>query len=46
MMVRALFTELRDEQHGHVELLQEAMAKLPPSANDEIEFDTDESPYL
>ena len=44
--VRALFTELRDEETEHVDLLREAMAKLPPSANVEIEFDPDESPYL
>jgi rubrerythrin len=44
--VRALFAELRDEETEHVELLREAMAKLPPSANEELEFDPDESPYL
>jgi len=44
--VRELFTELRDEETEHVELLQEAMAKLPPSANDVLEFDADEAPYL
>jgi rubrerythrin len=44
--VRALFTELRDEETEHVEMLQEAMAKLPPSANVKIEFDLDESPSL
>ncbi len=44
--VRALFTELRDEETEHVEMLQEEMAKLPPSASDEIEFDLDETPYL
>jgi len=44
--VRALFTELRDEETEHVEMLQEAMAKLPSSANVEIEFDLDEAPYL
>ena len=44
--VRALFTELRDEETEHVELLREAMAKLPPSASEEIEFDLDDSPYL
>jgi len=27
-------------------LLQEAMAKLPPSASVEVEFDLDESPSL
>jgi rubrerythrin len=44
--VRALFTELRDEETEHVEMLREAMAKLPSSANVEIEFDLDEAPYL
>ena len=44
--VRALFTELRDEETEHVELLREAMAKLPPSASVEFELDLDESPFL
>jgi len=44
--VRELFTELRDEETEHVEMLREAMAKLPESARDEIEFDVDETPYL
>jgi rubrerythrin len=44
--VRELFTELRDEETEHVEMLQEAMAKLPPSASVEIELDLDEAPYL
>ena len=44
--VQALFTELRDEEAEHVEMLREAMAKLPSSANVEIEFDVDEAPYL
>jgi rubrerythrin len=44
--VRELFTELRDEETEHVEMLEEAMAKLPASANVEIEFDPDEAPYL
>jgi hypothetical protein len=44
--VRALFTELRDEETEHVEMLREAMAKLPPSASVVVEFDLDESPYL
>ena len=44
--VRALFTELRDEETEHVEMLREAMAKLPPSASEEVEFDLDETPYL
>jgi len=44
--VRALFIELRDEETEHIKMLREAMAKLPPSASDEIEFDLDESPFL
>ena len=44
--VKELFTELRDEETQHIQMLQEEMAKLPPSANVEIEFDPDETPYL
>jgi len=44
--VRELFAELRDEELEHVEMLRDAMAKLPSSANEEIEFDVDETPYL
>jgi rubrerythrin len=44
--VRKLFTELRDEETEHVEMLQEAMAKLPPSASEKLEVDHDDSPYL
>ena len=41
-----LFTELRDEETEHVEMLQEAMKKLPESARSEVEFDVDETPML
>jgi len=34
------------EETEHVKMLQEEMAKLPPSASVEVEFDLDESPYL
>ncbi len=44
--VRELFTELRDEEAEHVEMLRKAMAELPSSASLEVEFDTDETPYL
>ena len=44
--VRALFTELRDEETEHVEMLQEGLAKLPVGARDVDDFDLDESPYL
>ena len=41
-----LFTELRDEETEHVEMLKEAMAKLPESASSVVEFDVDETPML
>ena len=41
-----LFTELRDEEVEHVEMLKAGMAKLPPSASEKVEFDVDETPYL
>jgi rubrerythrin len=44
--VRTLFTELRDEESEHVAMLKKEMAKLPPSANVEIENDPDDAPYL
>jgi rubrerythrin len=44
--VRELFIELRDEETEHVEMVREAMAKLPESASFEDEIDIDESPYL
>ena len=44
--VRTLFTELRDEETEHVEMLLAEMAKLTASASDEVEFDMDEAPYL
>jgi rubrerythrin len=44
--IRALFTELRDEESEHVEMLREKMAKLPPSASIETENDPDDAPYL
>jgi len=44
--VRTLFTELRDEESEHVEMLREQMAKLPPSAGIEIENDPDDAPFL
>jgi len=44
--IRELFIELRDEETEHVEMLREAMAKLPESASIEGEIDHDESPYL
>ena len=44
--VRALFTELRDEETEHVRMLQAEKAKLPPSAGIEDDLDLDESPCL
>ena len=44
--IKELFTELRDEETEHVEMLQEAMAKLPPSASVETENDPDDAPFL
>jgi rubrerythrin len=44
--VKELFAELRDEETEHVEMLEEAKAKLPASANIEIETDYDDVPYL
>jgi len=44
--VRELFTELRDEEAEHVEMLRDAMTRLPASASAEAEFDLDETPYL
>jgi rubrerythrin len=44
--VKALFTELRDEETEHVEMLREAMAKLPARASVETENDPDDAPFL
>ena len=44
--VRELFVELRDEEIEHVEMLRDAMGKLPSSAGEKAEFDLDEMPYL
>jgi len=44
--VQELFTELRDEETEHVEMLKEQMAKLPEGANARVEFDEDEAPFL
>jgi rubrerythrin len=44
--VRELFTELRDEETEHVEMLREQMAKLPASASVEVENDPDDAPFL
>jgi len=44
--VKKLFTELRDEESEHVEMLREQMAKLPASASVKIETDLDDVPFL
>jgi len=44
--VRTLFTELRDEESEHIEMLREEMAKPPPSASVAAEYDPDDAPYL
>jgi rubrerythrin len=44
--IRALFTELRDEETEHVRLVREAIANLPPGADEELDLDMDESPAL
>lgn len=44
--VRTLFTELRDEESAHVEMLRKELAKLPPSASAVTEYDPDDAPFL
>jgi len=44
--VKELFTELRDEELEHVEMLRKQMAKLPARASIETENDPDDAPYL
>jgi rubrerythrin len=44
--IRALFAELRDEETAHVRMVREAIAALPPGADQEWEEDEDELPAL
>ncbi|MCA9726530.1 MAG: ferritin family protein [Candidatus Eisenbacteria bacterium] len=44
--IRALFTELRDEETDHVRMVRDAIAALPPGADAEWEEDEDELPAL
>jgi rubrerythrin len=44
--IRELFTELREEETEHVRMVQEAIAKLPPEAANEVEEDEDDIPML
>ena len=39
--VKALFEELRDEEAEHVRMVEEIIAKLPPSAKVDIEDEDD-----
>jgi rubrerythrin len=41
--VKALFEELRDEEAEHVRMVEEIIAKLPPSAMDDVEDEDDTS---
>jgi rubrerythrin len=43
---RALFAELRDEEVGHVRMVREAIAALPPDADEEWDLDDDDMPAL
>jgi rubrerythrin len=44
--IKALFTELRDEETEHVRMVQEAIANLPSGADVELEEDEDDLPAL
>lgn len=44
--IRELFTELREEEVEHVELVQKCIASLPPGSEVEWEDDDDELPAL
>lgn len=44
--IKKLFEELREEEVEHVEMVEKIIAKLPPSAEVEIEEDEDELPAL
>jgi len=44
--IRALFTELRDEETDHVRMVREAILKLPPGADQVWEEDEDDLPAL
>ena len=44
--IHALFTELRDEETEHIRMVREAIANLPPGADEELDLDKDESPFL
>lgn len=44
--IRELFTELRDEETEHVQLVRKALASLPPEAGREFDEDEDDLPAL
>ncbi|MFO1051780.1 MAG: ferritin family protein [Planctomycetota bacterium] len=44
--IRKLFAELRDEETEHVRMVRQALAGLPPSADEEWEEDEDDLPSL
>jgi rubrerythrin len=44
--IRELFTELRAEEVEHVRMVKEAIAKLPPGSDQEVDLDDDELPAL
>ena len=44
--IKSLFAELRDEETDHVRMVREAIAHLPPGADQEWEEDEDELPAL
>lgn len=44
--IRELFTELRDEETEHVQMVQKTLAGLPASAAQEIDEDDDDLPQL
>ena len=44
--IKALFTELRDEEEEHVRMVEEAIAALPPEARVDWDDDDDELPAL
>jgi len=44
--IRALFSDLRDEEIDHVRMVREALDRLPASAAVELEEDEDELPAL
>jgi rubrerythrin len=41
--IKALFEELRDEEADHIRMVEEIIAKLPPSAKVDLEEEDDTS---